>query len=214
MTYPSKQLYLYPLWLRLWHWGNAVLFLLLLISGVSLHFTDSQGALLPFRTALMLHNSCGLLLAVLYGLFVVVNWRSGNVRHYRPRYEHWRQWLAALQRQALFYGVGIFRGEPHPFPATAEQKFNPLQQLTYLLVVYLGLPLLIISGIWYLFPDQAPDQVLGWGGVWPVALFHYLVALFLTLFLLGHLYLATAGPTLTGELRKMITGWADEEEQH
>ena len=39
----------YPLWLRFWHWGNAVLFVTLLITGLSMHYSN-PGPALGFRT--------------------------------------------------------------------------------------------------------------------------------------------------------------------
>ncbi|MBF0095003.1 MAG: cytochrome b/b6 domain-containing protein [Alphaproteobacteria bacterium] len=202
----TRRLLLYPLWLRLWHWVNALLFLSLLVTGVSLHF-GSQA--IPFATARQVHNISGLMLAVGWAFHVVASIRSGNVRHYIPR---WKGLAGDVIRQARFYGVGIFRDEPHPFPPTAERKFNPMQQVTYLAVVYVLMPVLIVNGIVFMVPDLAVD-VFNYGAIWLVAGLHYLVALFLFLFMLGHVYLATAGETVTSEFHKMTRGWVDVEEK-
>ncbi|MEO5350275.1 MAG: cytochrome b/b6 domain-containing protein [Magnetococcus sp. YQC-3] len=194
---------LYPVWLRIWHWSNALSFIILIVSGVSLHFAGSTVPLLPFNTARVLHNVFGLLLTFAYGVYALATLFGRNGIHYRPR-------LAGLPgrllRQAMFYGVGIFRGEPHPFPATARCKFNPLQQVTYLGVMFVFVPLLILSGLLFFFPEWAPEQFLEMDGLWVVGVAHFLLGLLLTAFMLGHLYLATAGETLLGEFRKMIFG--------
>ena len=202
-TTSTKLVMLYPLWLRIWHWSNAALFLLLVISGVSLHFAGGNTPLIPFSTARSIHNVSGLLLVVGYLFYFINNLRSNNVRHYIPVL---KGLVERLLIQAHFYGVGIFKGEHHPIPPTEQQKFNPLQQLTYVAIMYLALPIMMISGILLLMPDLAPDQVLGMGGIWPVALLHYLIAIGLTAFLVTHIYLATVGKTVTHDLKKMVTG--------
>ncbi|MBF0155592.1 MAG: cytochrome b/b6 domain-containing protein [Magnetococcales bacterium] len=199
----ERRVELYPLWLRLWHWLNALLFLLLLGSGLALHFPDALAGILGFNDARVIHNTCGVALSGHYLIFVVATFLGGNRRHYLPR---WRGLPGRIGRQTRFYAVGIFRGEPHPFPATVACKFNPLQQLTYIGVMFGLLPAVIVTGLLFLFPEYAPERIGGMGGLWPVAVAHYLVGLALTIFLVGHLYLATAGETLLGEVRKMIRG--------
>ncbi|MEO5367159.1 MAG: cytochrome b/b6 domain-containing protein [Magnetococcus sp. WYHC-3] len=196
-----------PPWLRLWHWSNAACFLALIYSGSSLHFagTALDGVLLDFANARKVHNVAGLTLAALYLFFLVQGVRSGNLRQYFPRLD--ASWWQELWAVMGYYGGGIFKGAPHPFVPTPERKFNPLQQVTYLGVTLGGLPLLIASGVLFFFPEVFPDQILGMGGIWPLAVGHYLIAFFLTLFLVGHVYIITCGATLTSELKMMITGW-------
>jgi thiosulfate reductase cytochrome b subunit len=203
VTATGRTVQLYPLWLRIWHWSNAVSFLMLIVSGASLHFAGSAWPLLPFDTARILHNLFGILLTVAYSGYLLATLRGRNGIHYRPQ---WQGLLGRLWQQAHFYGVGIFRGAPHPFPATARCKFNPLQQVTYLSVMFGGMPLLIVSGLLFFFPELAPERLLGMDGLWAVGIAHYVLGLFLTAFMLGHIYLATAGETLTGEFGKMIFG--------
>ncbi|MBF0133705.1 MAG: cytochrome b/b6 domain-containing protein [Magnetococcales bacterium] len=202
----TQWMLLYPLWLRAWHWTNALLFIILLTCGFSLHFADSGWTLVPFATARTWHNLAGLALTVGYLVFVLRNWTSGNIRHYKP---DWRGWSSRLLRQAHYYGVEIFQGAAHPFPVRREQKFNPLQQLTYVCVVYLGLPTLIVTGLLLLRPELAPEAILGMAGLWLIAVVHYLAGVGLTVFLIMHIYLATVGKTLTSDLKKMITGWEE-----
>ncbi|MBF0455059.1 MAG: cytochrome b/b6 domain-containing protein [Magnetococcales bacterium] len=199
----TRLVMLYPLWLRVWHWSNALLFVLLVVSGISLHFAGPQMPLIPFRTARSIHNVSGLLMCAGYLFYVINNFRSNNIRHYIPV---WQGLVGRLVKQATFYGVGIFKGEHHPIPPTEAQKFNPLQQLTYVAVMFVAIPVLIITGVLLLVPEYAPEQFLGMGGLWPIAVLHYLIGIGLTAFLISHVYLITTGETLTHDLKKMIHG--------
>ncbi len=193
----------HPLWLRSWHWLNVLFFLTLVVTGISLHFSAPGASLIAFDTARVTHNVAGILMTINTLFYMVATVVSGNIRYYIP---DWANLLSGLFKQVHFYGVGIFKGDPPPFPITARDKFNPLQQVTYLSIMFLMVPVLILSGLLFFFPNWLPDQFMGFGGLWPVALIHTLVGLFLTLFMLGHIYLATAGETITTEFRKMIFG--------
>lgn len=59
----------------------------------------------------------------------------------------------------------------------------------------------MITGLVLLYPEWAPAEVAGLGGIWPLALAHYVVGLIGALFLLFHAYIAT----ING-LRRMIRG--------
>ncbi len=102
----------------------------------------------------------------------------------------------------VYYGLGVFYGAPNPFLETAECKFNPLQQLVYLFVMYAALPGMIVTGFVYLFPEWTPDLILGFPGLPVIAMFHYLLGLLLTVFLLGHVYLALAEMPPSSESKK------------
>ncbi|MBF0624360.1 MAG: cytochrome b/b6 domain-containing protein [Magnetococcales bacterium] len=194
---------LYPRWLRLWHWTNALLFLALIVTGASLHFSGDSVWIMPFAQARLIHNVCGVLLTLAYVFFLAFNLSTGNLRHYLPEP---RKLLERTLIQIRYYGVDIFHGRPQPFPATARCKFNPLQQLTYLGVMFFMLPLLIVSGLLFMFPEYAPEDIMGMGGLWPMAVLHQLLGYLLVAFLLGHLYLATAGSSVTADFRKMLRG--------
>lgn len=192
---------LFPLWLRAWHWANAAVFLALVLTGLSLHYADPQVPLVPFAAARAVHNAAGLTLGALWLVFVASNVRSGLWRHYRIRP---RGWARGARRQAAWYLRGIFRGAPHPFTRSARAKFNPLQAVAYLGIMVAWFPLILASGLLLMFPDLAPARVAGWGGVWPMAVLHLIAGFAGTLFLLGHVYLATTGETVGAEF---ITMW-------
>ena len=199
-----NKLYLYPLWLRSWHWINALVFVLLIFTGISMHYSASHDLLVPFETAIVIHNVAGITLSLMYLAFVIFNITSGNMKHYLPELKNFicRQIL-----QARYYIIGVFKKEPHPYHPSHENKFNPLQQVTYLMVMFVFMPLIIFSGLLLMFPELAPDRIFGMGGIAPMALLHLSSGFFLSLFMFGHIYLATTGSKVTENFKSMVTGW-------
>jgi thiosulfate reductase cytochrome b subunit len=203
-----KSLYLFPLWVRLWHWTNALLFIILIVSGASLHFASGDG-LFAFDTAMWIHNTAGILLTLAWFGFVIGNLFSDNGKHYRIQFNGI---FRRIMEQSFYYAVGIFRGDTPPFQMSMAMKFNTLQQLTYIGVVYGLMPLLILSGGLFLFVSDLPAQMFGIGSIWLIAMSHLIVAYLLVLFLLSHIYIITTGDTIFSHLRAMLTGWHQEAE--
>lgn len=194
---------LYPGWLRLWHWTNAGLFLVLAATGFSMHFASPGVPLIPFAAARVAHNAAGMAVAAAWGFFLAANARSGNWRHYRLK---WSGLVRGMVRQACWYLAGIFRGERNPHGESASTKFNPLQRVTYLGIMYAWFPLIAVTGLFLLFPAAAPDRILGMGGIWPMAVVHVLAAFAGALFVVGHVYLGTTGNPPLIYYRFMIMG--------
>ncbi len=126
--YEEERVYLYSKAIRFWHWGNALLFILLLISGLLGHFSIGN-----VPSMVLLHKICGFILIAFWIGFVVINLTTNNGVHYKVRPQGL---IGRCIKQARFYLYGIMKGEPHPFAATATDKFNPLQQLAYLGVMF------------------------------------------------------------------------------
>ena len=200
--------YLISPWIRVWHWSNALLIVILGVTGISVHFADPDLPLVGFALAVRIHRVAGVALIAAYLFFVVANAVSGNWWHFVPKPPGIRQRLMA---QARWYSVGIFRGEPSPHGVTRDAHFNVLQALTYWGVMYLLMPTVIISGLIYLYPEFAPDRLFGFDGLLPVAMLHYLTAAAILLFMLSHIYLGTTGRTVGAMFRMMFTGWHERE---
>jgi thiosulfate reductase cytochrome b subunit len=193
----------YPLWLRAWHWLHGLCFVAEVLTGLALHYADVSAAILPFRVAVVAHNVLGVALVVFWIAFLIGNAAYGHQKHYWPRLKgifHQGRKLMA------YYSVGILRGEPSPFAADANARFNPIQQLTYFLVMYGLMPAIAFSGILLLFPEWAPEEALGAGAVWPMAVLHLVAGYLLTLFLAVHVYLGTTGATPLALFRAMWRG--------
>ena len=204
MSATAEKVRMYPLWLRIWHWSNALLIVALTYTGLRLHFGQQRGPILSFETAFNVHNLAGSLLVIVGVLYLVANAVSGNQRQYLSRP---RDGLRGVIKQVRWYLFGIFKGDPHPYHVSPEHKFNPLQHVTYRMVMYVLYPLLLLSGVVLLFPGILPTGVFGHPGAWWLAAIHWLLAAAAILFLLGHLYLGTMGDRVRDLYAAMIDGF-------
>ncbi|WP_263768281.1 cytochrome b/b6 domain-containing protein [Propionivibrio soli] len=200
----AEREYLISPWIRIWHWTNAALILVLGTTGISLHFADPNLPFVEFSLAVRVHNIAGVTLAAAYAFFVIANIVTGNWWQFVPKPPGI---VPRLVAQARWYAFGIFRGDPHPHSPTKDEHFNVLQALTYWSVMYLLMPLIILSGLIYLYPQFAPDKMFGFDGLLPIAMLHYLSAAAVLLFMLSHIYLGTTGKTVGAMFKMMFTGW-------
>jgi len=203
-------MYLYPIWVRLWHLLNAVLFLVLIVTGISMQYTDKQDYILVvgFARAVKWHNIAAILLTINYVFFVTGNIFTGNGRYYRIQR---KDFLVNLIKQFKYYAWGIFKGEKHPFPVTLERKFNPLQKLTYVLSMYIAFPLLIISGFGLLFPEIVINRFIGISGIVLTDIVHITMGFFLSVFMIIHIYTCTLGSSPLSLFRSMLSGYHESE---
>ena len=196
--------YLIAPWIRIWHWTNALLIMTLGVTGMSLHFANPDLPLVDFALAVRIHNIAGVLLIGAYVFFVIANIVTGNWWQFVPKPP------GILQRiivQARWYAIGIFRDEPHPHEPSKEEHFNALQAITYWKVMYLLMPVILVTGLIYLYPEFAPETLFGFDGLLPIAMVHYLAASAILLFMLSHIYLGTTGKTVGQMFKMMFTGW-------
>ncbi|HEY7864173.1 MAG TPA: cytochrome b/b6 domain-containing protein, partial [Thermoanaerobaculia bacterium] len=135
--------------------------------------------------------------------FYVRNALTGDTRQYLGKPE---DGVAGLVRQAGFYLRGILRGAEHPYHASPRRRFNPLQQVAYAATMYVAFPILIVSGVILLFPRMLPEKIGARPAIWWFATAHYISAVAILVFLLGHIYLATTGDRAGYLLSAMITG--------
>lgn len=196
----GEKVYLYSKAVRLWHWSNALLFLLLLVSGLVNHFSAVSAPVM--KSLLTVHEVCGFLLLACWVGFVLINLIGGNGHHYIIQRQGW---IARAQRQSRFYLFGIMQGESHPFPASPRSKFNPLQQAAYVGVMYGLLPLLLISGLLSLYPTVVGDLFPG-VRYWLLQA-HFALAIVSLFFIFGHLYLCTTGRTPGETFKCMVDGY-------
>ena len=110
-------------------------------------------------------------------------------------------------KQANYYLRGYFRKEEHPFPMSENQKFNPLQGLTYAMAMYIGVPLIIITGIGLMFPEAIIDKVFGVSGLLVSDLLHIVTGFLLSVFMIIHIYLCTLGLRPSRHFKAILNGW-------
>lgn len=121
----STRLYLYPVWLRIWHAVNALMFLVLIATGISMQYSNPDAPFIRFDLAVQWHNICGVVLAFNYLIFLVGNLFTGNGKFYALQIKGFVQQVLT---QIKYYVSGTFKGEPTPFPVNEKRKFNPLQK--------------------------------------------------------------------------------------
>jgi thiosulfate reductase cytochrome b subunit len=105
----------------------------------------------------------------------------------------------------------MFKGEKHPFPVTELRKFNPLQKVTYVLAMYIAIPLLIISGFGLLFPEITIKSIFGVSGLILTDILHITMGFFLSIFMIIHIYTCTLGAKPTSLFWGMISGYHRDE---
>lgn len=201
----TKRYELYSHYERVWHWLQAGGILLLILTGAAIH-TSALPEIIPFSTAVMIHNVLGLLLVfnAFLGLFYYV--ATGTIRQYLPE-PH--DFIALSFQQALYYLRGIFRGEPHPLVKVPHRRLNPLQQVTYLAILNVLLPLQVVTGLLMMGAQQWPETVASIGGLGTLALVHTAGAWLFGSFVIMHVYLTTTGHTPLSNLKAMILGYED-----
>lgn len=200
----DNKLYLYPVWVRLWHVTNAVMCLILIISGISMQYSNPDYPFIRFDLAVSMHNISGIILTVSYLMFFIGNWSTSNGKHYKIRL---KGLIESLIKQGRYYAFGIFKGEPAPFPVTKQMKFNPLQRFTYALTMYIFIPLVFITGWALLFPGMIITNFLGFGGIQLTSLLHVTAGFLISLFLIIHIYFCTIGHSPSSNFKSMINGY-------
>lgn len=202
MVAKQEIIYLYSRYERLWHWLQAFLIALLLVTGFEIH---GEFSLLGFQAAVEIHNLAGLAWLIAFAFFVFWIFTTGEWRQYVPTS---RKMLEVMR----YYAVGIFRGEPHPVPKRREAKHNPLQRLTYLALAAALLPVQMATGFLYWGYNSWPAWQLGWLSLGTLAFVHMAGAFAILSFLVVHLYMITTGHRVLTHTKAMITGWEDVEE--
>ena len=196
------QIYLYTRYERFWHWFQAAMIVVLLITGFEVH---GLFRLLGFDLAVRVHNFVGIAWLIAFAFFVFWVFTTGEWRQYVPT----TQKMFAVVR---YYAYGIFRGEAHPVPKRKDAKHNPLQRLVYLMLAATLLPVQMLSGFLYWGYNSWADWGLGWLSLEVLALVHMAGAFSILVFLVTHVYMTTTGHTIFAHTRAMITGWEEIEE--
>lgn len=199
----NPQPQLYSLHERIWHWLQAAVMILLILTGFAIHYPDRFGFLGSMATAIQAHAWLGAALILNAFLGAFFHLTAEKYHHFMPRLDDFTE---AAVRQARFYLYGIFHGEKHPLETDPRRKLNPLQKITYLVLLNILLPFQIVTGVLMWGADRWPQVFEGAGGLRLLGPAHTLGAYLFLAFMIGHIYLATTGPTPTALFRAMTTG--------
>lgn len=201
-----KRIYIYKRFERFWHWSQAALIIFLAITGFEVHGTFD---IFGFEQAARFHRVASWALIVLIIFAIFWHFATGEWKQYLPT-------TNKLKEQMLYYSYGMFKGEPHPTKKTELSKMNPLQRLVYLGFKLFLIPVTIISGILYMFHKtiDANDVVVVEDiPLEGIAFWHTLGAFLLMVFLVVHVYMTTTGHTPTSNIKAMLTGYEDVDEE-
>lgn len=198
-----KKEYMYTFYERLWHWTMAGSILLLLITGAEIHFTGTVN-LFGLLNAVIIHNVLGFIVAINAILSLFYHVTTGKINQY---FSINRNFGKETISQVFFYIYGIFKGDPHPVEKRTYRKINPLQQITYVVLLNVLLPFQIISGllIWGIEEVPAINDFLG--GLNYISPIHAFASWIFLSFIVLHVYLTTTGHTITSNIKAMITGY-------
>ena len=201
-------MFLYPFWVRLWHLVNAILILILIITGIRLYVLSRETALIIISDsgAATWHDIASKILIISYIGFLAGNILTNNGKHYRIKKTNF---FRDLKMQIRYTVYGMFKHEKQPFPPALERKFNPLQKLSYVVIMYIALPLIILSGIGLMIPEGTAERLFGRQGLFAIDVLHIITGIIIFLFLLIHVYLATFGYRPSTGLRGIITGYVE-----
>lgn len=203
----TRRVHMYDAYRRFWHWLQAISIVALLLTGLVIHRPDLFGAL-SFRGVVALHNVLAAILVINAALSLFYHLATERMREYIPRpYGFFDDAI----RQTTYYVSGIFKGEPHPFKKTPEDRMNPIQKLTYFGILNVLLPLQIITGALMWGVQEWPAMAGALGGLPVLAPFHALLAWLFGCFIVGHVYLTTTGATPLEAIRGMVTGYEEVE---
>jgi thiosulfate reductase cytochrome b subunit len=194
--------YVYKAFERFWHWMQALLIIFLGLTGFEIHGSIH---FFGFEQAVKLHNIAALSFLILIVFAVFWHITTGEWRQYLPTRKN-------LRAQMEYYIFGIFRNAPHPTKKTVLSKLNPLQKIVYAGLKVIVIPLMVLSGLVYMFyryPQRYEVISLNIAGLKVTATLHTLGAFLLVCFFIAHLYLITTGQTITSNLKAMLTGYED-----
>lgn len=187
---------------RIWHWLQALTIIALMVTGFEIHAPHSF-RVLGFESAVRVHNAFAVVLLLNAALGFFYFFTSGLMKIFGPNS---REFMTLAIAQTRYYMFGIFRGEPHPIARTPEQKLNPLQQLVYLSILNILLPVQIVTGILIWGAQRWPQLLESLGGMGVLVPIHLLTAWFFLADTVAHVYMTTTGPTVFAEIKAMITG--------
>lgn len=201
-------MYLYPLWIRLWHILNALSVIVLIITGITMLFGDNTLSSIGEEQPAVVrwHNIAAVILTLGYVIFVTGNIITDNGKHYRIKT---MKDISGTGEMMKYYLSGIFHGRTNPFKISFDQKFNPLQKIIYFKTMYVVMPLLILSGIALMLSEERAQAVFGINGQLITDIVHIFMGSIVTVFLIIHICMSTIFSGGKAYMRAVITGFSE-----
>ncbi len=201
----TQEVYIYPTYERFWHWMQAAVIGVLIVTGIVIHWPTNPTT---FGWMIVAHNVAAAILVINAVIALVDALATGSVKRFIP---HPHGFFSQAIDQTVYYAKGIFLGEPHPHEKRVGARLNPLQQATYLVILNILLPGQVITGILIWGAQRWPGFTSRLGGLGFLLPIHNLIAWFFAAFLILHIYLTTTGVTPLASIKGMVTGWEEVE---
>lgn len=205
-----ERIYVHPLPVRIWHWINALSFILMILTGIQIRYAGVVN-LMPFKSAVDWHNWIGFVLIGNFFIWFLFYLFSDKIKVYHPELSPMKHFRDSF-RQIKYYGYGIFKGDPNPHHVSVYHKFNPMQSMTYQIIMLLIVPIQFFTGILLWDVERFQTSVNFFGGVRVVDTVHVLAFIFFVAFIFIHPYLASLGHTPTAHFKAMFTGYEEIED--
>ena len=204
----DSDLYINPLPVRIWHWLNALGFVALILTGTHIRYANLFN-LMSFETAVKTHNWVAFAVIANYFVWLGFYLFSDRITVYHPEL-NFRKFFDKAFKQMMYYGYGIFRGHKSPHKVLPHDKFNPMQSITYQIIMLLVVPAQFITGLmmWDVKRFEVPIALLG--GISMVSTIHVMIYIFFISFTMIHAYMGSLGKTPATHFREMFTGYEEE----
>lgn len=202
----GRKVYIYSAYERFWHWTQALLIFFLAFTGFEVHGVYS---FFGYENAVIYHRISAYLYIILIIFTIFWHFATGQWKQYIPTKKF-------IKEQISYYITGIFKNAPHPTRKTVLSKLNPLQRLTYLGLKILVIPVIVTTGLLYIFYRYQTDlgmQAINISTLKYVAIIHTAGAIILVAFIIAHIYLTTTGRTIFSNLNAMLTGYEELENE-
>lgn len=200
-----QRVYIYRRFERFWHWSQAMLIFFLALTGFEVH--DSIH-LFGYEKAVHYHRVASWMLLILIAFSIFWHFTTGEWKQYIPSF-------SKFSAQIRYYTIGMFKGEPHPTHKTVRNKLNPLQAITYLGFKLVMAPLIVVTGLLYMFYrtiDANQMVIISDIPLELIAFLHTLGAYLILMFAIIHVYMTTTGSTPLSNIKAMLTGYEDLDE--
>jgi formate dehydrogenase gamma subunit len=205
-TQPEK-VYLHPLPVRLWHWINALGFVLLIVTGMQLRYVDLF-SLMSFEAAVKLHNWIGFGVIANWFLWFVYYAFSDKVTNYHPDFDY-KDFFERYFKQIEYYSWGYFQGADRPHKVKPHDKFNAMQKLTYQFVMFITAPLMFLTGLMMWDVKRFEGLIELAGGIRVVNTIHVLLFILFAFFIIIHAYMGVLGKKPSSHYKEMFTGYEE-----
>jgi thiosulfate reductase cytochrome b subunit len=204
----SPELYINPLPVRIWHWLNALGFIMLILTGTQIRYVNLFN-LMSFETAIKTHNWVAFAVIANYFVWLGFYLFSDKITVYHPEL-NMRKFFDKAFKQIMYYSYGIFRGEKSPHNVVPHDKFNPMQSITYQIIMLMVVPMQFLTGIMMWDMKRFEGLINMVGGIQVVVVTHVMIYIFFISFTMIHAYMGALGKTPATHFREMFTGYEEE----